>query len=436
MPKNSFFPLFINIIILGVFSINTAQVIDGHVNLSTQAEVNSFVGTSINGDLVISGSDITDLTPLLMLVSVNGHLSIDYNDALMNLDGLSSIASVGGRIWIAHNNVLTNIDGLSKIPSVVGGGLSIFSNDALTNIDGLSNITSVRYVEISYNSALTNVNGLKGITSAVDLRVSYNDAITNLDGLSKIISISRNLYIHNNSALTNIDSLKNIISVGGNLAISDNNTLSNIDGLSNVSSVDGKLQINSNDALTNLDGLNSIVSVGDELRISLNLILTNLDGLNNITFVGANLKVLANYSLSSFCGLYLLLSSEGLQGEYDINYNLINPTQREIINAGPCTTSIEVVKNDLAPKKYELQQNYPNPFNPSTTISYSLPHSGLVQLKVYDLLGREVADLVNEEQAMGNYKVEFNASNLTSGVYLYRLQSSGFTETKKLVLLR
>ena len=85
---------------------------------------------------------------------------------------------------------------------------------------------------------------------------------------------------------------------------------------------------------------------------------------------------------------------------------------------------------------YTLRQNYPNPFNPSTIISYSIPQSGLVQLKVYDLLGREVADLVSEEQSVGNYKIEFNATNLTSGVYFYRLQSSSFVQTKKLILLR
>lgn len=88
------------------------------------------------------------------------------------------------------------------------------------------------------------------------------------------------------------------------------------------------------------------------------------------------------------------------------------------------------------PTTFHLEQNYPNPFNPSTTIRYSLPQSGFVQLKVYDLLGKEVASLVNKEQALGNYKIEFTAKNLSSGVYFYRLQSGSFTETKKLILLR
>lgn len=94
------------------------------------------------------------------------------------------------------------------------------------------------------------------------------------------------------------------------------------------------------------------------------------------------------------------------------------------------------VNAEALPTKFALNQNYPNPFNPSTTISYDLPNSGFVNLNVYDMLGQEVANLVNEDQNVGNYKIEFNASNLTSGIYFYRLQSGKFTETKKLILLR
>ena len=92
--------------------------------------------------------------------------------------------------------------------------------------------------------------------------------------------------------------------------------------------------------------------------------------------------------------------------------------------------------SEVIPLAYRLYNNYPNPFNPSTIISYTLPQSGLVQLKVFDMLGCEVANLVNKEQSIGNYEIEFNASNLSSGIYLYRLQSGSFTETKKFILLR
>ena len=88
------------------------------------------------------------------------------------------------------------------------------------------------------------------------------------------------------------------------------------------------------------------------------------------------------------------------------------------------------------PAKYELLQNYPNPFNPVTKISYALPKNGYVTLKVYDMLGREVAELVNEVKTAGNYTVDFNAGNLSSGTYFYRLETNGFIDTKKMMIIK
>jgi hypothetical protein len=100
--------------------------------------------------------------------------------------------------------------------------------------------------------------------------------------------------------------------------------------------------------------------------------------------------------------------------------------------------------NLLSPLEYSLAQNYPNPFNPSTTINYTVPSAGNVQLKVYDIIGNEVATLVNEEKEPGSYEVPFNASQLSSGVYIYSLRAvnpstgSGqvFVETKKMILMK
>jgi len=85
---------------------------------------------------------------------------------------------------------------------------------------------------------------------------------------------------------------------------------------------------------------------------------------------------------------------------------------------------------------YKLTQNYPNPFNPTTTLKYQLPASSKVTLKVYDVLGNEVATLLNEEKEAGTYEVMFEASNYSSGVYFYRLQAGSFVETKKMVLMK
>jgi hypothetical protein len=88
------------------------------------------------------------------------------------------------------------------------------------------------------------------------------------------------------------------------------------------------------------------------------------------------------------------------------------------------------------PRTFELAQNYPNPFNPTTLISYQLPVASDVSLKVYDVLGREVMTLVNGKQEAGSYNLNFNASNLSSGVYFYRLQAGNFVSTKKMMLVK
>ena len=88
------------------------------------------------------------------------------------------------------------------------------------------------------------------------------------------------------------------------------------------------------------------------------------------------------------------------------------------------------------PLEYTLEQNYPNPFNPSTTISYTIPEDGFVKLAIYNMLGEEVATIVNTTQKAGKYDINFNASKLSSGVYVYRLESANFTAAKKLMLMK
>ena len=100
-------------------------------------------------------------------------------------------------------------------------------------------------------------------------------------------------------------------------------------------------------------------------------------------------------------------------------------------------TILSVNNNEIdVPKEYYVDQNYPNPFNPTTVISFGLPKSGITTLKIYNILGQEVAVLVNEYLEAGNYKFEFNASDLASGMYVYRLQSQEYVSIKKMLLLK
>ncbi|HEY6626895.1 MAG TPA: T9SS type A sorting domain-containing protein, partial [Ignavibacteriaceae bacterium] len=98
--------------------------------------------------------------------------------------------------------------------------------------------------------------------------------------------------------------------------------------------------------------------------------------------------------------------------------------------------SYEIIVEIEIPLEYALEQNYPNPFNPSTKISYTIPENGFVKLAVYNLLGEEVATVVNSFQKADKYEVNFNASGLSSGIYVYKIESSNFSASRKLVLMK
>ena len=99
-------------------------------------------------------------------------------------------------------------------------------------------------------------------------------------------------------------------------------------------------------------------------------------------------------------------------------------------------TSISNTSSAIIPEVFSLAQNYPNPFNPSTKISFSIPQQSQVTLKIYDVLGKEVMTLVNDVKSAGNYEVEFNASNLSSGAYFYKIQAGQFTDIKRMMLIK
>ncbi len=126
---------------------------------------------------------------------------------------------------------------------------------------------------------------------------------------------------------------------------------------------------------------------------------------------------------------------------YNQNNKLFVSCDGNIYRSVGATSGVKEYSEEM-PTNFILGQNYPNPFNPSTTIRYSIPASlnpsqggALVILKVYDLLGREMTTLVNKVQTAGVYEIEFDAGELSSGIYIYKLQSGGFVESKKMILL-
>lgn len=125
------------------------------------------------------------------------------------------------------------------------------------------------------------------------------------------------------------------------------------------------------------------------------------------------------------------------EGTYLVNAGYKNPNPRTWDSISVVITLTGVSGNTIEPvPTYKLYNNYPNPFNPSTKIKYSVAEKTFVSLKIYDIAGSEVASIVNREQAPGEYDIDFNAVNLTSGVYLYKIQAGNFVQTKKMILMK
>jgi len=146
------------------------------------------------------------------------------------------------------------------------------------------------------------------------------------------------------------------------------------------------------------------------------------------------------WEINTFLNINLMMN------DYEFNYRIeavdkglvphrsFAPDSGYFIAAYDTTTDVISLEDPIT--SFGLFQNYPNPFNPTTNIEFRITEFGLTTLRVYDVLGKEITTLVNEEKPAGSYEVEFSAANLPSGVYFYKLQAGSFVETKKMVLLR
>lgn len=198
---------------------------------------------------------------------------------------------------------------------------------------------------------------------------------------------------------------------------------------------------------------NPIVNQANDVERASIFSLPQQDGSFRVAFVsqGASFDTVIYYNTFSV--------GSGFGARQVVNQNDATPSLKPVIAAGfypsafativfagfgptglyadgsAIVTEITPVGNNV-PEAYKLGQNYPNPFNPSTTISFSIPKNQIVTLKVYDILGKEVATLVNSELNAGQYNVNLNATNLGSGIYFYTIKAGDFTETKKMMLVK
>lgn len=323
------------------FSTNIfAQCIED-ITLHTQAEVDAFVSDYgcdvIEGNLTIGvnfggGNDINNLEPLISITSIEGDLTISYNEDLINLNGLQNLTSIGGSLLIYHNFNLTDLGGLENL-TIIGENLGISYNFSLSSIEALQNITTLDgYLIIEDIDNLTNLTGLQNISSVGGyLDIKNNANLSNLAEFQNLTFIGGDLEITDNVNLTNIVDLQNLTFVGGDIIVSGVN-LSSLSGLENLTMVNGELNISEtnitdfsgienitavtgdvnityNDSLINLNGLEGLMTVEGALQIAWNTNLNSLLGLQNIEHIGYDLWIVFNPSLETCCAVLPVLNS-------------------------------------------------------------------------------------------------------------------------------
>jgi hypothetical protein len=167
-----------------------------------------------------------------------------------------------------------------------------------------------------------------------------------------------------------------------------------------------------------------------QVRITLTGTTSNVAG--ELVDAGGNVVAVNNKTSSN---PFILTAPSA--GTYTVNAGYKSPSRKWGTTSAVINVSgIDEDLVGLRPEAFALYANYPNPFNPSTKIRYAISQTAFTSLKVYSILGEEVATLINEEKTPGVYEVNFDATNLTSGTYLYKLQAGNYTETKKMVILK
>jgi len=337
-----------------------------NVELRTQAAVNTFGATNpttIAGGLyIVTGADITDLTPLSTLTSVGGNLNVSGNAVLSNLDGLSGITSVGGSIYMGTNAVLSNLDGLSGITSV-GSIIYIYNNPNLTEFCGLY--------------PLLNSGGLVGAFTVVG-NASNPTAAAIITGGSCYVPTPEDL----------IDDLQ-----------------STVVDLELPNGLENSLNSSLNNAMSSLQNGNTGAAI-NKLEAFINKV-----------------QAQSGKKIDETDADELIADAEAIIAL--IQSSLSKSNDGETLASG-----------DISLQSYSLDQNYPNPFNPSTVIRYAVPEDARVALVIYDILGNQIAELVNGTVSAGIHEVSFDGSRFASGIYFYRLTAGSFTQLNKMLLVK
>ncbi len=313
------------------------------ITFTTQEQIDNFQTnypgcTEIEGDVIISETEIT------------------------NLNGLSVLTSIGGDFDIVGNEILTSLSGMEGITSI-GATLSIWGNGTLISLSGLEGLTSI----------------------GGEFTIDSNSSLECMTGLENLTSIGGNLNINGNAAMTSLFGLESLTSIGYALNISSNYTLANLSGLENLTSIGWALRIEGNDDLTGMSGLESLTSIGGELLIRYNDALTSLFGLENID-AGSILDLgIYNNDLLSTCDVQSICNYlTAPNGTITIQDNAPGCNSPEEVELH-CLTQVEEIKtgNGIT--------IIPNPSNDKITIS-SPAITGNTHLSIFNVSGEKVLE--------------------------------------------
>ena len=429
------------------------SVCDGDITLTTQAEVDAFECTEVGGDLSISdgfiNDDITDLSPLSVLGAVGGTLSITDNDMLPSLAGLENLTAVDETLQLSGNDLLTSFEGLEGLSSV-GEDLQVFLHPVLTSFAGLESLTSVGDgLAINENLSLNSLEGLESLaTIGGRVEIGGNAVLSSLSGLDNLTTVGGGFGIFGHPELVSLTALENFTDLGGPMTIRGNSALVSLAGLDGVTSIAGALLIGENAALASLEGLSSLTSIENALAIFENPALESLGGLEGITAVATDLFVIDNATLSDCaCGLAGVISGDppvfsGVGGMVTVENNALDGAcaSPEIVLDAFADAMCMPVSNESSSDvsdRFVLSDPFPNPASHSTKIPYELSAPTHVRLAIYDVLGREVAVLVDGARSEGQHETVFDAASFPSGLYFVRVTTGrGSTLTRRMTLAR
>jgi hypothetical protein len=395
------------------------------ITFSNQNQIDNFQTnypgcSEIEGDVTISGEDITNLDGLNVLVSIGGNLQIRLNTILGELSGLHNLNYLGGDLRIEQNNLLVNLQGLENLSNLNGDLI-------------IGDVMPGQYPYSTGNPSLTSLTGLNNLVSIQgSLKLCGNYSLTSLSGLENLALIGGYLQVGSldifygftfgNPLLVNLSGLTGLSAVGGGLFIAGNTGLANLSGLDSLISVGQNCWFDLNESLVTLQGLNQLTSIGGSLNIRWNIALSDISALGNMAAQSIqDLEIIYNQALAecsilSICG-YLAAPN----GSMEISGNAPGCDSPEEVEEGCEGLSVPVIP------QIQYMSISPNPANAFMTI-LSPSIVSLTILSIFNLTGQQVM-----ERQINYPETRIDISALPAGIHFVRLQNETMFEIRKLI---